>query len=118
MTALPLTIGTIHFIGIGGIGMSGIAEILFSLGYQVQGSDITENNNVKLTANIEIKANANVDVNGNVDVTTTSSSSPVPLVSATAPTLSSKKSKLKASSSLNTITTDHHAHTQSSNHDQ
>ena len=47
MTALPLTIGTIHFIGIGGIGMSGIAEILFSLGYQVQGSDITENNNVK-----------------------------------------------------------------------
>ena len=47
MTALPLTIGTIHFIGIGGIGMSGIAEILFSLGYQVQGSDIIENNNVK-----------------------------------------------------------------------
>ena len=47
MTALPLTIGTIHFIGIGGIGMSGIAEILFSLGYQIQGSDIKENNNVK-----------------------------------------------------------------------
>ena len=47
MTSLPLSIGTIHFIGIGGIGMSGIAEILFSLGYHVQGSDISENNNVK-----------------------------------------------------------------------
>ena len=47
MTSLPLSIGTVHFIGIGGIGMSGIAEILFSLGYQVQGSDITGNNNVK-----------------------------------------------------------------------
>ncbi len=36
-------IGTIHFIGIGGIGMSGIAEILHSMGYKVQGSDISEN---------------------------------------------------------------------------
>ena len=55
MTALPLTIGTIHFIGIGGIGMSGIAEILFSLGYQVQGSDIAENNNVKRLRKLGIK---------------------------------------------------------------
>ena len=47
MTALPLSIGKIHFTGIGGIGMSGIAEILAELGYQVQGSDIAENNNVK-----------------------------------------------------------------------
>ena len=39
MTALPLSIGIIHFTGIGGIGMSGIAEILHELGYQVQGSD-------------------------------------------------------------------------------
>ena len=39
MKALPLTIGTIHFVGIGGIGMSGIAEILRNLGYSVQGSD-------------------------------------------------------------------------------
>jgi UDP-N-acetylmuramate--alanine ligase len=47
MRALPLTIGTIHFIGIGGIGMSGIAEILVNLGYSVSGSDLTDNANVK-----------------------------------------------------------------------
>ena len=47
MRALPLTIGTVHFIGIGGIGMSGIAEILHNLGYSVQGSDQTESANVK-----------------------------------------------------------------------
>ncbi len=47
MRALPLTIGTIHLVGIGGIGMSGIAEILHNLGYRVQGSDIVENANVK-----------------------------------------------------------------------
>ena len=47
MTALPLSIGRIHFTGIGGIGMSGIAEILHELGYQVQGSDIAEGTNVK-----------------------------------------------------------------------
>ncbi|MDO7842016.1 UDP-N-acetylmuramate--L-alanine ligase [Sphingomonas immobilis] len=35
-------IGTIHFIGIGGIGMSGIAEVMKNLGYQVQGSDVAE----------------------------------------------------------------------------
>ena len=46
MTALPLSIGIIHFTGIGGIGMSGIAEILHELGYQVQGSDLSENANV------------------------------------------------------------------------
>ena len=47
MRALPLSIGTIHFVGIGGIGMSGIAEILTNLGYRVQGSDLAENNNVQ-----------------------------------------------------------------------
>ena len=36
-----------HFVGIGGIGMSGIAEILHNLGYTVQGSDMAENANVK-----------------------------------------------------------------------
>jgi UDP-N-acetylmuramate--alanine ligase len=45
MNALPLSIGTLHFVGIGGIGMSGIAELLHNLGYSVQGSDIAENNN-------------------------------------------------------------------------
>ena len=43
MRALPLSIGPLHFVGIGGIGMSGIAEVLHELGYQVQGSDISEN---------------------------------------------------------------------------
>ena len=47
MRALPLTIGLIHFVGIGGIGMSGIAEVLKNLGYAVQGSDVAENANVK-----------------------------------------------------------------------
>ena len=47
MTTLPFSIGTIHFVGIGGIGMSGIAEILHSLSYRVQGSDAAENANVK-----------------------------------------------------------------------
>ena len=47
MSELPLSIGTLHFTGIGGIGMSGIAEILFELGYQVQGSDVSENANVR-----------------------------------------------------------------------
>jgi UDP-N-acetylmuramate--alanine ligase len=47
MKALPLDIGTIHFVGIGGIGMSGIAEILHNLGYKVQGTDQSENANVK-----------------------------------------------------------------------
>jgi UDP-N-acetylmuramate--alanine ligase len=39
MKALGTDIGTIHFVGIGGIGMSGIAEVMHRLGYQVQGSD-------------------------------------------------------------------------------
>jgi len=47
MRALPLSIGTIHFVGIGGIGMSGIAEILHNLGYHVQGSDAAEGANVR-----------------------------------------------------------------------
>jgi len=38
-TKLPLELGPIHFVGIGGIGMSGIAEVLMTLGYSVQGSD-------------------------------------------------------------------------------
>ena len=46
MSELPLSIGTMHFTGIGGIGMSGIAEILFELGYKVQGSDMSDNANV------------------------------------------------------------------------
>jgi UDP-N-acetylmuramate--alanine ligase len=44
---LPQHIGPIHFVGIGGIGMSGIAEVLATLGYKVQGSDVAESANVK-----------------------------------------------------------------------
>ncbi|TVQ29382.1 MAG: UDP-N-acetylmuramate--L-alanine ligase, partial [Geminicoccaceae bacterium] len=47
MNVLPLEVGKLHFVGIGGIGMSGIAEILHNLGYQVQGSDVAESANVK-----------------------------------------------------------------------
>jgi UDP-N-acetylmuramate--alanine ligase len=47
MRALPLSIGAIHFVGIGGIGMSGIAEVLHTLGYVVQGSDISDGANVQ-----------------------------------------------------------------------
>src|SRR6266478_5296820 len=44
---LPRDIGPIHFVGIGGIGMSGIAEVLLNLGYTVIGSDVAEGANVK-----------------------------------------------------------------------
>jgi UDP-N-acetylmuramate--alanine ligase len=47
MLSLPLDINPIHFVGIGGIGMSGIAEVLNNLGYKVQGSDVAESANVK-----------------------------------------------------------------------
>jgi len=42
MKGVATDIGTIHFVGIGGIGMSGIAEVMANLGYKVQGSDIAE----------------------------------------------------------------------------
>ena len=42
MKALGTDIGTIHFVGIGGIGMSGIAEVMHQLGYKVQGSDASD----------------------------------------------------------------------------
>jgi len=44
---LPRDIGPVHFVGIGGIGMSGIAEVMVNLGYTVQGSDQAESANVK-----------------------------------------------------------------------
>ena len=42
MKGVHTDIGTIHFVGIGGIGMSGIAEVMANLGYRVQGSDVAE----------------------------------------------------------------------------
>jgi UDP-N-acetylmuramate--alanine ligase len=47
MRTLPIDAGGIHFVGIGGIGMSGIAEVLHNLGHRVQGSDIAENANIE-----------------------------------------------------------------------
>ena len=44
---LPRDIGPVHFVGIGGIGMSGIAEVLANLGYSVTGSDVADSANVK-----------------------------------------------------------------------
>jgi UDP-N-acetylmuramate--alanine ligase len=44
---MPTDIGLVHFIGIGGIGMSGIAEVLHNLGYRVQGSDQSDGANVQ-----------------------------------------------------------------------
>ena len=54
MKALPLDIGVIHFVGIGGIGMSGIAETLHALGYAVQGSDIAEGANIERLRRLDI----------------------------------------------------------------
>ncbi|GBD40760.1 UDP-N-acetylmuramate--L-alanine ligase [bacterium HR39] len=45
--AIPVDIGPVHLVGIGGIGMSGIAELLHQLGHRVQGSDVAENANVR-----------------------------------------------------------------------
>ncbi len=47
MRVCPQSVGVIHFVGIGGIGMSGIAEVLHSLNYSVRGSDIAESANVQ-----------------------------------------------------------------------
>ncbi|MEL6962463.1 MAG: UDP-N-acetylmuramate--L-alanine ligase [Pseudomonadota bacterium] len=47
MRMLPIDVGVIHFVGIGGIGMSGIAEVLHALGHKVQGSDMAESANVE-----------------------------------------------------------------------
>jgi UDP-N-acetylmuramate--alanine ligase len=55
MQSMPLDIGIIHFVGIGGIGMSGIAEVMHNLGYKVQGSDIAQNANVDRLRGLGIK---------------------------------------------------------------
>jgi UDP-N-acetylmuramate--alanine ligase len=60
---LPREIGPIHFVGIGGIGMSGIAEVLVNLGYAVQGSDASDNYNLDRLR----KAGAKVSVGHKAD---------------------------------------------------
>jgi UDP-N-acetylmuramate--alanine ligase len=66
MRPTPQRIGTIHLVGIGGIGMSGIADMLHSLGYSVQGSDLARSANVQRLEGLKIKvfighAETNVD---------------------------------------------------------
>jgi len=66
MRALPLSIGLIHFVGVGGIGMSGIAEVMHNLGYSVQGSDIAETANVQRLRGLGIPVHIGHTA-GNVD---------------------------------------------------
>ena len=74
MSELPLSIGILHFTGIGGIGMSGIAEILFEMGYRVQGSDMSENANVKRlrAKGIPVMCGQNADNLGSAAIVVTS----------------------------------------------
>ncbi|MDX1575755.1 MAG: UDP-N-acetylmuramate--L-alanine ligase [Kiloniellales bacterium] len=75
MMTLPFDIGTLHFIGIGGIGMSGIAEILHNLGYRVQGSDAAENANVQRLRDlgVEVRIGQSADNLGEARVAVVSS---------------------------------------------
>ena len=68
-------IGPVHFVGIGGIGMSGIAEVLVNLGYRVQGSDLSENANVQRLreAGVEIAIGHDADNIGSAQVVVVSS---------------------------------------------
>ncbi len=61
LKTIPFDIGRIHFIGIGGIGMSGIAEILHNLGYKVSGSDLSESNNAKRLSKLGIEVHIGHD---------------------------------------------------------
>jgi len=55
MRTLPRSLGPIHFVGIGGIGMSGIAEVLHNLGYKVQGSDLADGANTRRLGELGIR---------------------------------------------------------------
>ena len=71
-TNFPIKIGKIHFIGIGGIGMSGIAEVLIAHGYDIQGSDVSDTKITrrlqKIGAKIFLNQNAQNLINANVVV--------------------------------------------------
>ncbi|MEM8799281.1 MAG: UDP-N-acetylmuramate--L-alanine ligase [Pseudomonadota bacterium] len=75
MKAAPQQIGMIHFVGIGGIGMSGIAEVMHNLGYQVQGSDISHSPNVRRLEGMGLKVHLghNAENLGDARVVVTSS---------------------------------------------
>ena len=71
-------VNLIHFIGIGGIGMSGIAELLMNLGFNITGSDINRSENVKRLEAIGIKISIGHDPNNisNADAVVYSSAIP------------------------------------------
>ena len=48
----PFRLGPVHFVGVGGIGMSGIAEIMLKIGYKVQGSDVKASANTERLAGL------------------------------------------------------------------
>src|SRR6185503_8313757 len=72
---MPRNIGPVHFVGIGGIGMSGIAEILHNQGYKVHGSDSAESANVQRlrSMGIEVKVGQSADNLGDAAVVVISS---------------------------------------------
>ncbi len=72
---MPANIGIVHFVGIGGIGMSGIAEVLHNLGYEVQGSDQNEGANVERlrSKGITVHIGHSADNIGNAEVVVASS---------------------------------------------
>ena len=49
------TVDSIHFVGVGGSGMSGIAEVLSNLGYRVSGSDLADNATTRRLAELGIR---------------------------------------------------------------
>ena len=67
MQAMPLDIGVLHFVGIGGIGMSGIAEVLNTLGYTVQGSDLKDSGNVERLRSKGIRVSVGHDATNIMD---------------------------------------------------
>ncbi len=91
MMMLPFDIGTLHFIGIGGIGMSGIAEILHNLGYRVQGSDAADNANVQRLRKmgIEVQVGQRAENLGEARVAVVSSA-----IKATNPELAAARERL------------------------
>jgi UDP-N-acetylmuramate-alanine ligase len=73
-------IKNVFFVGIGGIGMSGIAELLLNLGFNVSGSDITENDNVQRLKNLNIDVkigHSPSNLNQDTDVLVYSSAVPI-----------------------------------------
>ena len=58
MKTYPVDFGVLHFVGIGGIGMSGIAEVMHNLGYKIKGSDVAINSNVSRLQDLGIEVAA------------------------------------------------------------